>query len=60
MRKYSGRWPYIFFTLLPKVCFLPRLKQRWCFKMGPLYSLSLVGTEYLMHKNNIKGVKLEY
>ena len=60
MGKYSGRSPYIFFTLVPKVCFLPRFKQRWCFKMGPLCSLSLVCTEYLMHKNNTNGVKLEY
>ena len=60
MGKYSGRQPYIFFTLVPKVCFLPRFKQRWCFKMGPLCSLSLVCTEYLMHKNNTNGVKLEY
>ena len=60
MEKYSGRCPYIFFTLIIKVCFLLRFKQKWCFKMGPLCSLSLVCTEYLMHKNNTNGVKLEY
>ena len=58
--KYSGRSPYIFFTLVTSVCFLLRIKQKWCFKMGPLCSLSLVCTEYLMHKNNTNGVKLEY
>ena len=57
--KYSGMCPYIFFTLVTKVCFLPRIKQKWCFKMGPLCSLSLC-TEYLMHRNNTNGVKLEY
>ena len=49
-----------FFTLVPKVSFLPRFKQKLCFKMGPLRSLSLVCTEYLMHKNNTNQVKLEY
>ena len=34
MGKYSGRWPYIFLTLAPKVCFLPRFKRRWCLKIG--------------------------
>ena len=58
--KYSGKCLYIFFTLVTKVCFLLRIKQKWCFKMGPLCSLSLVCTEYLMHKNNTNGVKLEY
>ena len=38
MEKYSGRSPYIFFTVVPKVCFLSKFKQRWCFKMGPLGS----------------------
>ena len=28
--------------------------------MGPLCSLSIVCTEYFMHKNNTNGVKLEY
>ena len=60
MGKYSGRCPYIFFTLVSKVCFLLRFKQKWCFKMGLLRSLSLVCTEYLMHRNNTNGVKLEY
>ena len=60
MGKHSGRPPYIFFTLVPKVCFLPRYKQRWRFKIGPLCSLSLVFTEYLTHKINTNRVKLEY
>ena len=58
--KYSGRSPYIFFTLVTSVCFLLRIKQKWCFKMGPLCSLSLVCTEYLMHRSNTNGIKLEY
>ena len=58
--KYSGRCPYIFFTLVTKVYFLLRIKQKWCFKMGPLCFLSLVCTEYLMQRNNINVVKLEY
>ena len=58
--KYSGRCRYISFTLVRKVFFLLRLKQKWCFKMGPLCSLSFVGTEYLIHRNNTNGVKLEY
>ena len=50
-----------FFTLITKVCFLLRTKQKWCFKMGPLYSLSLVCAEYLIHRNNnTNGVKLKY
>ena len=60
MGKDSGRWPFIFSTLVPKVCFLSRFKQRWCFKMGHLCSLSLACTEYLMHKNNTNKVKVEY
>ena len=40
--------------------FLLRFKQKWCFKMGPLCSLSLMCTEYLMQRNNTNGVKLEY
>ena len=58
--KYSGRCPYISFTLVTKVCFLLRIKQKWRFRMETLSSLSLVCTEYLMHRKNIKGVKLEY
>ena len=60
MRKYSGRRSYIFSTLATKVCFLLMFKQKWCFKMGRLCSLSLVYTKYLMHRNNTNGVKLEY
>ena len=60
MEKYSGRCPYIFLTLIIKVCFLLRFKQKWCFKIGPLCSLSLMCTEYLMQRNNTNRVKLEY
>ena len=49
-----------FFYFSSKGFFLPRFKQRWCFKMGPLSSLSLLCTEYLMYKNNTNGVKLKY
>ena len=49
-----------FFTLVTKVYFLLRIKQKWRFKMRPLSSLSLVYAEYLMHRNNNNGVKLEY
>ena len=58
--KYSSRCPYIFFTLVTSVCFLLSIKQNWCFKMGPLCSLSLVCTEYLIHRSNTNGVKLKY
>ena len=58
--KYLGRCPYIFFTLITKVCLLLRIKQKCCFKMGPLCSLSLVCTEYLMHRNKTNERKLEY
>ena len=50
MGKYSGRCADIFFTLDTKISFLLRSKQKFCFKMGPLCSLSLVCTEYFMHK----------
>ena len=60
MGKYSDRSPYIFFTLVSKVCFMLRFKQKCCFKMGLLCSLSLVCTEYLMHRNKTNERKLEY
>ena len=60
MGKYSIKLPYMFFTLVPKVCFLPRFMQRWCFKLRPLCSLSLVCAECVMHENNTDGVKVEY
>ena len=33
--KYWDRCPYVFFTLVTKVCFWLRIKQKWWFKMGP-------------------------
>ena len=61
MGKYSGRSPYICFTLVPKVCFLPRFKSKDGASKWDLCVLCLlVCTEYWMHKDNTKGVKLEY
>ena len=58
--KYSDGYPYIFFTFVTRVYFLFRIVQKWRLKMAPLCYLLRACPQYLTHKNNTNGVRVEY